>query len=375
MPPPPPPPAPKGTTIFGYNTGDPEGLTKMQRWGKLPMARVYNDYRTLGPGHFQPGGLLYVRCGVGVPGVVTSKRANMSVLMDPRQVTGPDSPLAVEMRNFAAIVPQGWYVQIVLHHEYNLHTTDFGTGETGCTNAQFQAAFPILAQAILDGDAGAGRCVPVVNPSWDSGAFNLVEAPHASDMPPGTQFHWDYYDNPAGYPLDPGGGGKYKGMGSWYNPVNRLQKAYDTIVSLGYDNPAYGWGIDEINAPRRVAPPLPTFNSRLGWGPLSPHDVDGSGMAQSITDMAQWCLNAPVPPTTFLLFTQAGNQFNQKFTTAGGEAVDDWLDANGNPMTPPLSKTQLSQPRTPGPLNQGYPIPVDPAKPYAAYQALIDISA
>lgn len=345
--PPPPPPPGTASTMFGYNTLDVEGLAKMQRWGKVPMARVYNSGNPLGAAHFQPGGLCYRGAGIGVAGVASSRRVNMSIIYDPATVTGPNSAKCTEVRQFAGLVPPGWYVQLVLYHEYNLHTTD-RPGETAGTLTDFQRSHKLLAQAVVDGDAGNGRCVPVINPSWDAGNLKDAQSVPAADMPAGTQWHNDAYDNPRGQPVG------YKKYGTTYNGTLPAQASYDIANRLGYTGAGYGWGIDEFNAPRRVAPKLATLDSTLGWGPLSPYDLDGSGQAKSITDYCTTLLGCPVPPTTVLLFTTNGNLWNQKFTTAGTASGD----------------APVGDPR-----HQGWPIDVDPSKPYAAYQAFINISA
>jgi hypothetical protein len=319
----------------------------MSRFGRVPFARIYNGGAPLSAAHFQPGGLCYRGAGVGVAGVTTAKRLNMSVTYNPAAVTSSSSTLAVQMRSFASIVPVGWYVQIVLHHEYNLHTTDQGgDGATGATMAQYLNSFPILAQAISDGDAGNGRCIAVINPSWDAGAFNVLHIPTAASMPLGSECHMDIYDNPKGTP--PG----YKKYGTTYRGATDFQTMYNDLESRGWMAPGYGWGIDEFNAPRRIAPKLATLNSTYGWGPLSPNDVDGSGMATSIKAMCDFCLNATVTPSTVLWFTGTG-AWNQRAVTAG-TANDD---------APPGDS-----------LHQGWPITVDPSKVYAAYKAYVDIS-
>lgn len=350
------PPSSRVETIFGYNTLDSEGTQKMQRWGRVPMARCYNGGAFLNPNgdHFKPGGLCYRAAGLSTPGVESSRRVNMSVTYNPASVTSSASSLYQQFRAFAAAIPSGWYVQLVMHHEYNLHTTEREGAQGVGSLADFKRSHKLLAQAIVEGDNGAGRIVPVINPSWDAGNLKDSESVPAAEMPLGTEWHNDAYDNPRGVPTG------YKGYGTSYQPLLPAQDSYDIAVRLGYTQPGYGWGIDEFNAPRRVAPRLATLDTTtldgggkpIGWGPLSPSDLDGSGQAKSITDYCTRLLDVPVPPTTVLLFTTMGNLWNQKFTTAGTTVRD-----------------------AVGPLHQGWPINVDPSKPYAAYQAFIDISA
>lgn len=345
-------------TMFGYNTLDAEGLVKMRRWGKVPIGRVYNNTSYLNPdgSHFKPGGLCYRGAGVGISGVESSRRVNMSIIYDPASITSANSALCNQLRTWCGIIPAGWYVQVVMYHEYNLHTTEQEGASGAGSLADFKRSHKLLGQAVIDGDNGNGRAVPVINTSIDAGSLADSDSVPASEMPPGSEWHNDAYDNPIGQPPN------YAGYGTTYNGVRPAQFSIDMAQRLGYMGPGYGWGIDEFNAPRRVAPRLATLDRTtrdnggrpIGWGPLSPHDLDGSGQAQSITDFCTTCLDAPTPPTTLLLFTTNGTQWNQKFTTAGT-----------------VSRDAVSS----SPLHQGWPIDVDPSKPYAAYQAFIDISA
>ena len=353
----PPPPVQQGI-VFGYNPNAPEGDYFASSFGRTPIARCYrnNDALPADGSDFQPGGFAWNSANKNLAGHVSGQRINMSVLFDPATVTNANSPKAVELRNYAASVPAGWQVQVVLYHEYNLHTTDYGgNSATGRTSKQFTDAFPILADAIATGDAGRGRCTPVINPSWGNGAFNDVVVPNASLMPQGTQLHFDVYNNPSGNP--PG----YKGYGTGYRTADQIMKGlYAAAGRLGYLTPGYGWGIDEFGAPRRVAPRLAALNSTYGWGPSSPFDLDGSGMARAITDFANWCINAPVKPTTVIFFTGEGvwNQSVKRAGTIYSNAACPGRDA------PPGD-----------PLHQGWPIDVDPSLPLAAYKHFIDISA
>lgn len=333
-------------TAFGLNPGSRETAALLKVYGKLPIGRVYNGTQPLSATCFQPGGLCYRGAALDVAGVTSSKRINMSVIFDPDGVTSASSPLAVELKNFAAAVPTGWHVQLVMFHEYNLHTTDNGgDGSSGATTASFVNAFHLLAQAINAGDAGRGRIFPVINPAWNGRHLADAAVPPASTMPR-TQLHMDIYDNPYGIPRG------YHNYGTTYANAGQFQSMYDYIDAHGYLAAGHGWGIDEFNAPRRVAPNLATLNTTYGWGPLSPHDIDGSGQAASITAMANWALTAPVPATTCILFTGQGN-WNQYFDTAGTADQDAPVGSG---------------------LHQGWPIAVDPSKPVAAYHAFMDVS-
>lgn len=378
------PPAPI-QTIFGYNTLDSSGPAKFDWFVRCPISRCYPG-GNLSLSQFNPGGFFYRAAGLDRPGVVSSKRINMSFIYDPRQVTSSNSSIAVQVKNFVQGVPEGWQVQFVMYHEYNLHTNGPGgrndifknaDGSGGVTNADFINSFKILSQVIYDW--GGDRVIPVINPvffGWQD--QNVCPA---SEVAPTTQLHWDLYDNPSGNP--PG----YKQYGTQYHDMKKLlDPAYQVLVRLGYLTGQHGWGVNEFNSPRRVAPRQAQLNTTLGWGPLSPQDLDGTAMANAITAYTNQCLNYPVPPTTLIIFIyEAGTNFNQSFTTGGRHdpKSDDYTDimvqatdANGNPVynsngTPKMVKVGENR----GPLYQGYPIPVDHTAPMLAWKHFIDISA
>lgn len=347
------PPLTVTSTVIGYNPNAPEGDYFATYFGKTPIARCYNNSRALpsNGSDFVPGGFAYNSANVGLSGHTSGKRINMSVIYDPGTVTNSSSALAVQMQNYAASVPAGWLVQVVLYHEYNLHTTDYGgDGSNGRTIAQFVNSFPILANAISAGDAGRGRCIAVINPSYGNGSFQNLMVPNASLMPQGSELHMDVYNNPSGNPSG------YKAYGCAYRTASQIMtNIYKAIDQLGYASANYGWGIDEFGTPRRVAPKLSSLNTTLGWGPLSPYDIDGSGMAAAINDFVNWCLNAPVKPTTLIFFTGTGS-WNQSVKTAGTASKDDGTSGS------------------PGAHYQGFPINVDPTKPMNAYKAFITAS-
>jgi hypothetical protein len=220
--------------------------------------------------------------------------------------------------------------------------------------------------------------IAVQNPSFDQGWDDTWAAP-ASQMPPGSQWHADCYDNPIGI-------GGYKGYGHPYrSAASVLDGPYNAAVRLGYATPSYGWGVDEFFSPRRVAPKLATLDPILGWGPNSPYDIDGTGQVASIKGVIDYALNKPVPPTTFLLFHfEAGTNWNQSFKSGGRHKIvystkstdpphtvvtahDDYrevFDANG-----------VKTGETYGPHYQGFTIPTDDSLGFAMYKQYIDISA
>lgn len=350
--------APPGSiqTIFGMNT-DPrgsEGIANMRMFGRVPIGRTYVGGSIPADGSFfAPGGFGYNSAGLQLAGVTSDKRLNMSYIYDPRQVTSDTSSIARQVAAFCQSVPVGWEIQFVMYHEYNLHTNGPGGRNDafggGVTNADFAQSFRILSQVIEDN--GNGRVIPVINPVYWGWQDSV--APPASEVAATTQFHWDLYDNPNGNPSG------YKQYGTQYHDMKKLlDPAYAVLGRLGYLSGQHGWGVNEFNCPRRVAPKLATLNTTLGWGPLSPYDIDGSQMAAAITAYVNTCLAYPVPPTTLIIFIfEGGTNFNQSFTSAGRASVDDGTAAN------------------PGPNYQGWPIQVDPSRPKAAWQHFIDISA
>jgi hypothetical protein len=358
---PPPPPPPPGSTIFGFNTSDSTRNLKLQWWPRLCCGRGYYGYGALpatGNG-FAPGGKEYKLAALDVAGVVSSKRVNVSSRFHPGDITSSSSAKVIETVNYVKSIPAGWEV-IIGHHEYN---------KTGVTAAQYQQyvdGFKFLSAAVyaqtqlnLSQGKGYGRYVvnaggAGIGPSFDPDTM----APNADDMAPDAWFGSDAYDNPSGFPNG------YKNYGTGYNDIAAkvLDDVYDIAEHLGYlsnlDGGDRGWWIGEFNSPRRVAPKLTTLDTNLGWGPLSPHDLDGTGQAQAITDYCEYCLGnggtgRTVPARLVLLWLQPGGaNWNQDFSTAGAAQYDD-----------------------PGAHHQGWPIAVDPTKPRIAYKHYIDISA
>lgn len=351
------PPNPFGT-LFGFNTRGGEGDWLSTAFGRTPIARCYrSDFMLPSSGAgFNPGGYEYIAANAMLGGGhISGNRLNMSVTAwDPVAVIDSTSPLCVAWRNYAASVPAGWVVQLVMWHEWNLHTTDLGSdGTTGRTAADFYRAFPILAQAIVDGDAGRKRCIPVINPSSNNDAYRISDLPLASEMPTGTELHWDIYNNPAGFPKG------CKGFGTGYRAVKAFAvKTMATTSALGYFGAGYGWGIDEFGAPRRVGTRLDVLDTTLGWGPASPQDMDGSGMAAALTAMWNLWQSQPVKPTTVIYFTGQGT-WNQKLQTAG----------TANSSTYPNLDAQVGDPR-----RLGLPIAVDPTLPLNALKAMLATS-
>lgn len=372
-PPPPPPPPPGGATIFGFNTSDSTRNVKLGWWGKVPCGRGYYGYALLptnGAG-FLPGGKEYKLAGLDFPGIVSSKRVNVSARIHPTDVTSLSSPVVQNHFDYARTVPAGWTVYIG-HHEYNKNLT-IADGQA------FINAFKILADKVhqanvLNAAEGKGKVIYVINAGGAGIATSTLTpaqyVPNASVMPNNAQFWSDAYDNPSGFPNG------YKNYGTGYNDIGSkiLNDVYDIASSLGYlnnsDGGTRGWGVGEFNSPRRVAPKLASLDSDNGWGPLSPADINGAGQAKAITDYCTFCLGQtdptrPVPASVVLLWLQPGGaNWNQDFSTAGAAKYDDWSDT--------ASGTQGT---VKGPHWQGWPINVDPSKPRAAYKAFIDISA
>lgn len=320
-----------GKTVYGINTMfGPAANTMLQRLGKIPMARCYRSFNSL-PNDgslFAPGGFCYYAAGLQIAGVTSAKRLNLSYGFPASQILNASHPRVQELKAFAASVPAGWYVQLVAQHEYNL-----SPNRANGTIPDFVRAIKILGQAIYEGDAGRGRAITVINPSGDVGWIDSY-APPANQMPPGTQFHWDIYDQPNGT-------NGYKGYGHPYRPASSLiDQRIQSVINLGYMNSNYGWGIDELGATQRVAPKLSTFDSRLGWGPSSPYDLDGTGRVATIQGMIDRMIStAAIPPTTIIHFTFNANgsgQWNHSWDSGGrhdrsGVPSDDWyLDSGGN---------------------------------------------
>lgn len=351
-----PPPLLTGT-LFGYNSRAEEGDWLAGEFGRTPIARCYrSDYLLPSSGAgFADGGFEYIAANMMRVGHISGQRLNMSVTgWDPNTVIDSTSALPVAWRNYAASVPTGWTVQLVMWHEWNLHTTDTGSdGTNGRTAADFYRAFPILAQAIVDGDAGRGRCIPVINPSASNDGYRVSDIPLASEMPLSTELHWDIYNNPAGYPKG------CKAFGSGYRPVkNFALKTMATTSALGYFGVGYGWGIDEFGAPRRVGTRLPELDPLLGWGPASPQDIDGSAMADALTALWSFWQSQTVKPSTVIYFTGQGT-WNQKLRTAG----------TANSASHPNLDAQVGDPR-----RVGFPITVDPTLPLNALKAMLATS-
>jgi hypothetical protein len=352
----------KHMTIFGFNTSDDEADTKIDWWGRVPCGRGYYGTQSLanaGEWHFKPGGKEYKLAGLHkLPPSKSSLRVNVSMDCDVYNVTSADSKRVKEIFNYARSVPSGWTVYIT-QHEYNRHIKNDD-------DAKFYIkAFQIIAAEIwrankLNAYEGKGKVLFVINIAGSgviSGNFNKAWAPAANTMPKNTQFWADAYDNPKGKPSG------YENYGTTYedNIGRIIDPIYNMAQELGYldnsDGGTRGWGIGEFCSPRRVAPKLPALDTRLGWGPESPYDIDGTLQAKAITDYANYCINKPVPPKVLLLWTtKAGANWNQSFQTAGDPK---WDDGTFN---------------TPGRHWQNWPIKVDPTKPITAWQHFIDIS-
>lgn len=353
------PPPPTTGTVFGVNTIWSRGLQMSQRLGKIPMARCYFGSGTLPSdgSFFLPGGFGHTAARVDVPGVQSGKRLNMSVIFNADQITSASSPKAREIARFVQSIPEGWYVQIVPWHEYNLVKN-----RTGGTIAQFVSMFRILSQVIYDADNSRGRAIMVINPSADQ-SWSPSECPAATECAPGTELHFDIYDQPIGI-------GGYKAYGHSYRSISSIMtEPMHAIEERGFFAPGYGWGVDEFGSTQRVAPKLPTLDTTLGWGPLSPYDLDGSQRVKAIGDMVTFWLSQPVKPTTLLHFTYQSTgtgQWNHDWSTAGRHErgtvpTDDWSLVNGVEVR--------------GPHYQGFPIAVDDSRMYALVKSHLDISA
>lgn len=365
QPAPPPPPPPLGATIFGYNNSDPTRLTKMNRWKRVPCGRGYYGTAALpaaGAG-FASGGKEFKLAGLdqAAAGVVSSKRVNVSSKFTLGSITSSTSAKVVETKKYALSVPHGWTVYIGWH-EYNRK-------RSAAELLQFISSFQFLGEACWEANeaniaAGRGEVVYIINAAGsglDNVTFDDSSAPAADTMPPNTLFIADAYGNPQGT-------GGLKAYGTPYPPIGDVfNDVYDIAEALGYldnsDGGSRGWGIGETGSPRRVAPKITPLDAGLGWGPGSPHDIDGTGQAQFITDACEYALgnfdpSRPIPAKLFLNWVQpAGSNWNQDYSTAGSTDHDDGTAAS------------------PGPHYQGFPIPVDPTKPYAAYKHYVDISA
>jgi hypothetical protein len=370
-------------TIFGFNTSntDPERVSKITWWGKVPCGRTYYGNSTLpsdGSG-FISGGKEYKCAGLDVAGTISAKRINVCFNIDAAAVTSSSSARAVEAYNYARSVPAGWRVYMT-HHEYNRDFTAINTP------AAFVNAFQIIAQTIWDANqlnktTGKGEVLFVVNAAGSGlggGSWSDSYAPAANTMPPNCQFWADAYDNPSGYPSG------HRNYGTRYSSdmgADCINDIYDTAGRLGYldnsDGGTRGWGVGEFNSPRRVAPTLASINSTLGWGPSSQHDISGAGQAQAITDYATLCLGTtlrPVPAKVVLFWTGAGTNWNHAMQTAGAAGYDAWQNGSGvlqsnNPII--TNFTGLTLHPT---LGQGWPIAVDPTPVVNAYQPFIDMS-
>ncbi len=356
------PPPPTGT-MFGWNSAGTRADELWSEWGVCPITRLYPEYTALTSSLFSSGGMLYKGVGLNRTGVTVNKRVNMSIKFDPGPIAsgGTGSAKAQEVYNFVKnVIPDDWYCQIVLHHEYNLHMHGGqGDGTIAGTMAEFIEAQKILGERIYAADLArptvgksSGRAIPVINPAQFG--FTTDEAAWAGDMPPTTQFHYDIYSNPTQVQGHRNYGSPYR------NAQNMMDGIYAQLTQMGYlpGDGTYGWGVNEFNAPRRVAPRLATLNTTYGWGPLSPHDIDGSGQAQAIRDYANYALNAPIPATTFIMFiTKPGTasaSWNQDFWTGGASNYDA-----------PVGD----------PLHQNWPINTDSTLPVEAYRQFINISA
>lgn len=355
------PPPPSTNIAFGWNSVGARDDQLFAAGWNCWSGRLYVDNANLPSdgSFFTPGGQGYVCAGLNRAGagVQSGKRFNISVHYTPTAITSTGSPYCVMIRNFVNSIPAGWEVQINMWHEFNLHynTTDH-------TAAQHKAAHIILSDVIATASAnnvnsGGGIAIPVINPSLPSNSVdsNFALASQTADT---TEFHWDAYDNPRGQLK---GGYQYEGQEYWKN-ASHYTALYAQTVRLGYTGPNHGWGIDEVNAPRRCGLRLAAITTmatpagNTGWGPSSPHDVDGSGQAQSITDMMNFCLNAGVRPSTVHMFVHvatAPGKFSQDFWTMG-RADNDPNAGTGQ--------------------HQGWPVASDPSRPVAAYKAFTDIS-
>jgi hypothetical protein len=352
-------PPPLAATIFGYNSTDPEAEEKFDWWGKLPCGRTYyvNNPLPSDGSSFLPGGKEFKAAGLHRSDVISSKRVNICFELNPDSIVDANSPKIKEVQAYVRSIPAGWHIYIT-NHEYNLRIQD------GLyTSASFRHAMPILAKAIWDADAGRGRASYVINygaSGLGTGTANYDDIPAASEMQKDTQLWGDSYDNPRGW-------NGYKNYGTPYGDAQaRITNGiYDLALAKGFldngDGGSRGWGIGEFCSPRRVAPKLASLDTGLGWGPLCPYDIDGSGQAALIQGVCEAALGTPtrpIPAKVILLWTTAsGNNWNQSFRTAGAPTWDDGTAAS------------------PGPHFQNWPVDVDPSKPRAVYQHFLDISA
>lgn len=363
-PPPPPPPPPGGATIFGFNTSDATRNLKVGWFNRCPMGRGYYGYTALpasGAG-FNAGGKEYKLACVDLLGAAASKRVNVSTRFHPGDITGPNSAKVIETVNYVKSIPVGWYVTLC-HHEYN---------KKGMTVAEFdqmKIGFQYLSHAVYNQSqaqraAGTGGRAKYVVNAGDSGLGSTPDisiVPLAADMAPDYEFWTDSYYNPNGVPNG------YKGYGTAYPAfTDVVVNAYDIAEAVGCldnsDGGDRGYGYGEIYAPRRIAPNLASLDAGVGWGPLSPHDVNGQGCADKITEACTFALGQldptrTVPAKTFLLWSADTGTWNHRFDRAGDATHDDGTAA------------------APGPHYQGFPVTVDPTRPVAAYKAFVDISA
>lgn len=364
-----PPPVQSGT-IFGYNSADTEAEQKFTWFGKLPIGRMYYGFNAVpsnGQGFIKTFGKEFKAAALHRSDVVSSKRLNVNVRIDPGTITSATSPRVVEIFNYCRSIPAGWHIYLS-DHEYNLFI------ENGVYDvADYQRAIPIVAAEIYRANLlniadGLGAVTPVVNAAGYgvlNGDTASAAIPAYSVMPPGTQLWWDAYNS---FSNKPQGFAQYKKYGAPYgDPAAFLPDLYQIVVDKGYAIPQAGWGIGEFNSPRRVAPKLPVLDTRLGWGPASPYDISGEGQAKSIDDYTQWCLAQDIPPKVMMLWAvSSGVNANQSLAT-GGRFTDDDYDIS-SPL--PLDQATL----IPGPHFQGFPITVSPDLPLAVWQGYLDQS-
>lgn len=365
-PPPPPPPPPGGAPIFGFNTSDATRDIKIGWFTKVNCGRGYYGFGDLpitGNG-FRAGGKEFKLAGLDNAAAVSAKRINISSRFNPGDINSASSERVLNTVAYVKTIPVGWTVYIC-HHEYNKNTLSPAQYVQMLTGFKFLSA-AVYAQSTAQVAAGTGgRAIYVVN-AGDSGLGNTPDlsiVPDASTMAPDYQFWTDTYFNPNGNPAG------YKAYGSAYPGwQNVMVNAYDIAEAIGCHNNSdggtRGHGYGEINAPRRVAPKLATLNTTLGWGPLSPFDIDGSGQAQCISDACSFAAGTLDPTRTtpakvFLLWHADTGTWNQRFDTGGkaGAGLDDGTAAS------------------PGPHYQGFPIATDPTKPKNIYKTYVNLSA
>ncbi len=359
---------PKGRldTVFGYNSLDASAEQKFTWWGRLPCGRRYYGTNTLPAdgSNWAPRGSDYKAMGLHRADVVSSKRLSVCFRMEPHDIKTSSSERVKQVFAWSRRVPDGVTVYLT-DHEYNIQIA-----RGVATAEEYVRAYQIIAAEVdraneLNAAEGGGRVVPVVNIAGSgliSGAFDLDQAPPASTMPDYTQFWADAYDNPRGYPTG------YKGYGTRPSPdIGReiVDDVYDAADALGYltntDGGTRGWGIGEFNSSRRSAPRLDRLDTRLGWGPRSPHDVSGAVQADAITAYVTRCLGTttrPAPAKVVLLWHgEDGVNWNNSFTSGGREDRDDGTADD------------------PGPYFQGFPVTTDPTRPAEAWRSYLERSA